>query len=247
MPNTAADAAGPRRVIIACILLASMAVAAPLLPLRSALESFLAWIAQLGWLGPVLLAAAYTPACIFMIPGWILTIGAGFAFGLAEGLPAVSIGSVVGAAAAFLVGRTLARDWVAAKVAGSPKFRSLDRAVEKDGLKLVLLVRLSPVLPFNLLNYALGATSVRLRDFILGSWIGMLPGSLVYIYIGSTLSSLADLSTAPDAAGPMQKGLTVVGLTAAVVATALLTRMARQALSEVETQSPSSNEAASNA
>jgi uncharacterized membrane protein YdjX (TVP38/TMEM64 family) len=217
--------------------------AATQFPVRSLMEQFLAWVADLGWWGPVLLAAAYTPACVFMIPGWILTIGAGFAFGLAEGLPAVSIGSVVGATIAFLVGRNLAREWVAAKVADSPRFRSLDRAVEREGLKLVLLVRLSPILPFNLLNYALGLTSVRLRDFVFGSWIGMLPGSLVYIYIGSTLSSLADLSAAKSSTGPLQQTLFFVGLIAAVVATALMTRMARRALADVES-SPTASEGA---
>src|SRR5918992_1403981 len=152
---------------------------------RETLASFLEWVQGIGPWGAVLFAAAYVPAAVLLVPGSLLTLGAGFVFGVVKGTAIVSLGSTAGATAAFLVGRSIARDWVARRFAGRPKMAAIARAVETEGFKIVLLTRLSPVLPFNLLNYAFGLTAVPLKKFIIASWIGMLTGKLMYVYLRS--------------------------------------------------------------
>ena len=139
------------------------------------LTNALDWIRGLGPLAPVAFVAIYIVACVAFLPGSILTIGAGVIFGVVRGSIYVSIAATLGATAAFLVGRYLARDWVVRKLEGNPKFKAIDDAVGKEGWKIVLLTRLSPVLPLNLLNYAYGLRSVSLRDYVLASWVGIIP------------------------------------------------------------------------
>ncbi|RME03124.1 MAG: TVP38/TMEM64 family protein, partial [Deltaproteobacteria bacterium] len=166
------------------------------------------------------------------IPGSLLTLGAGAVFGVVKGTIYVSIGSTLGAVLAFLVGRHLARGWVAEKIAGNEKFEAIDEAVGREGWKIVLLTRLSPIFPFNLLNYAYGVTRVSLRHYFLASWIGMLPGTLMYVYLGSLAGDLATLGAGTGTKTPAQWGLTLVGLAATVAVTIYVTRIARRALAE---------------
>ncbi len=221
------------RLLVLALLAAACATAVIFFdPLKQLLVDFLAWLRGLGDGGLVLLAAVYVVACVLFVPGSILTLGAGAVFGLVKGFIAVSVGSVLGAAAAFLVGRTVARGWVERKVAGSPRFRAIDRAVGANGFQIVLLTRLSPLFPFNLLNYAFGLTRVPLGTYILASWIGMVPGTLMYVYLGTAIGDLARLSAggAADEGGTLRTVLFYVGLAAAVVVTVVITRIARKAL-----------------
>src|SRR5260370_34857830 len=153
--------------------------------LHELLTRALDWIATLGVWGPVIFAVIYILACVLFLPGSILTLGAGALFGVVKGSILVSISATLGATPAFLVGRYLARDWVANKIEGNSKFSAIDQAVAREGWKIVGLVRLSPVFPFNLLNYAFGLTRIRLPDYVLATWIGMMPGTRIYVYIGS--------------------------------------------------------------
>src|SRR6266853_3300553 len=155
--------------------------------LKNALDS----IRGLGPLAPIAFVAIYILACVLFLPGSILTIGAGVIFGVVRGSIYVSIAATLGATAAFLVGRYFARDWIAKKLEGNAKFKAIDEAVGREGWKIVLLTRLSPVFPFNLLNYAYGLTRVRLRDYFFASWIGMIPGTILFVYIGSLSGDLA--------------------------------------------------------
>lgn len=155
------------RLVVLCMLAATAGLGLVYLPLKDYLTQFIDWVRGLGDWGPVVLGLAYIPACLLFVPGTILTFGGGFAFGLVQGIIAVSLGSVAGAAAAFLNGRFLARGLIEEKIARHPRFRALDRAVAEQGFKIVLLTRLSPVFPFNLLNYAFGLTQVRFRDYLL--------------------------------------------------------------------------------
>jgi len=147
-------------------------------------------------------------------------------FGVAWGSVYVSIGATLGATAAFLVGRYFARAWVTAKIEGSEKFAAIDRAVGDEGWKIVGLTRLSPVFPFTLLNYAFGLTRVRLRDYVLASWIGMLPGTVMYVYLGSLARAGAHQRT------PGEWALYALGLAATVAVTVIITRIARRALAK---------------
>ncbi len=130
---------------------------------------------------------AYAVACVAFVPGSLLTPGAGAVFGPVVGSVCASLGSTAGASLAFLVGRFVARDAVARRIAGNPRFRAVDDAIAREGWKIVLLLRLSPLFPFVFLNYALGLTRVRFRDYVVASWIGMMPGTVLYVYLGSVL------------------------------------------------------------
>ncbi len=198
----------------------------PQMFLRNALQ----WIDGIGAVGALAFILLYIIATVAFLPGSILTLGAGVVFGLVMGSIYVFIGATIGATAAFLVGRYLARGWVAKKIAGNQKFRAVDEAVGREGLKIVLLTRLSPVFPFNLLNYAYGVTGVTLKDYILGS-IGMIPGTIMYVYVGSLAGNLAAIGTAsqPDNPG-LQWLIRILGFIATVTVTVYITKVARKAL-----------------
>lgn len=192
----------------------------------------LQWIDGLGTWAAIAFMLLYTVATVVFLPGSILTLGAGVVFGVILGSIYVFIGATLGATAAFLVGRYLARGWVAKKIAGNQKFKAIDEAVGKEGLKIVILTRLSPVFPFNLLNYAYGITNVSLKDYVIGS-LGMIPGTIMYVYIGSLAVSLATLGTATNQANPtLQWTIRIVGFIATVAVTIYVTKIARKALNE---------------
>lgn len=219
--------------VIAGVSLAAVAVyAVTAYPARQQLLRFLEWVQDLGPWGAVWVAVIYVPACLLFIPGSLITLGAGFAFGIVWGTIAVSLGSVAGATAAFLAGRTLLRDFVQQQIAHYPRFAAIDRAVAQHGAQIVLLTRLSPIFPFNLLNYAFGLTDVSLRDYVLASWIGMLPGTLMYVYLGSAAKSLADLAAGRLQTGPGQSLWFFLGLVATIIVTIYVTRLARSALND---------------
>lgn len=195
---------------------------------RELLRSTLAWIGNLGAWGPLLFIAIYIVASVLFIPASVLTLGAGALFGIVRGSLYVIIGATLGATAAFLVGRYLARDWVARRIEANQKFKAIDQAVGREGGKIVLLTRLSPIFPFNLLNYAFGVTQVTLRSYFLASAVGMIPGTILYVYIGSVAGMVAAEGT--HARTPAEWGLLVFGLLATIAVTILITRAARTAL-----------------
>ena len=196
------------------------------------LQQALEWIESLGSIGAIAFIGIYIIATIAFLPAFILTLGAGVLFGVLWGSVYVFIGATLGAIAAFLVGRYLVRDWVAKKIAGNDKFSAIDRAVGKEGLKIVLLTRLSPIFPFNLLNYAFGVTGVSIKDYIIGS-IGMIPGTVMFVYLGSLAGNLALIGTDTQSANPtLQWAIRIVGLLATVAVTIYVTRIAKQALAQ---------------
>ncbi|MGH7415193.1 MAG: TVP38/TMEM64 family protein [Candidatus Rokuibacteriota bacterium] len=194
------------------------------------LTSALDWIRGLGAWGPAVFIVLYVLATVLFLPGSVLTLGAGVVFGVIKGSVIVSISATLGATAAFLVGRYLARGWVARRIEGNARFKAIDAAVAREGWKIVGLTRLSPVFPFNLLNYAFGVTRVSLRDYLLASWIGMMPGTVMYVYLGSLAGDLAALGAGRRARTPAEWGFYVVGLLATVAVTVYVTRLARAAL-----------------
>lgn len=215
-------------LIVAIVIL--LLAATRYLHVQEIMREALARIAGLGVWGPLIFIAIYILACVLFIPGAILTLGAGFIFGVVKGTIIVSVASTLGAACAFLVGRYLAREWVTKRIEGNERFKAIDEAVAKEGWKIVGLVRLSPVFPFNLLNYAFGLTKVSLRDYFFASWIGMFPGTVMYVYIGSLAGDLATLGAGRHSRTPAEWAMYLVGLTATVAVTAYVTRIARKAL-----------------
>lgn len=214
-------------------LLALLAIAAVLGLGRIAggyLPGFRDWVADLGPWGPVAFIAGYALATLALIPGSVLTLSAGAIFGLAEGVLYVFVASTLGACGAFLVGRHLARSRVERRVAANARFAAVDRAVAEKGGRIVFLLRLSPVFPFTFLNYALGLTRVRFRDYALAC-SGMLPGTLLYVYLGKIAGDAATLASGTANGGGMLGILFwAVGLAATAAVTVYVTAIARRAL-----------------
>ena len=198
------------------------------------------WVRATGAKGAIVYALAYVAATLLFLPGSILTAGAGFAYGPLWGVLLVSPVSVLASTLAFVVSRYVARTLISRRMEGHPRFAAIDAAIGESGFKIVLLLRLSPILPFNLLNYALGVTRVRLRDYVMASWLGMLPGTFLYVYLGSLVTNASQLlSGNRPSAGIWSQVLYWGGLAATGFVTVLITRIARNALSRaLERSSP---------
>ena len=215
------------RKIALAVAAVALVAALFLVDARALLREALAGLGALGAWGPVLFVLLYVVATVCFVPGSALTLGAGALFGVGLGSVLVSAGSTLGATAAFLVGRYFARDWVAKKIEGNAAFAAIDRAVAADGWKIVGLTRLSPAFPFSLLNYAFGLTRVKLRDYVLASWTGMMPGTVMYVYLGSLARAAGDRHRTAG-----EWTLYGLGLGATVAVTVVVTRIARRALAQ---------------
>lgn len=277
------------RLIVLFTLVAGVTLVALRVPLADAAVALVTWIRGAGVAGALAFAAVYIALTVALVPGSVLTLGAGFAYGPLVGTLVVSPVSVAAATTAFLLGRTAARPWIARRMAhvdrtamrprtrvsdsfvrphSGPRraeraeeilatgqglcgdgtdgalgrFQAVDRAVGREGFKIVALLRLSPLFPFTIGNYALGLTRVRLRDYVLASWIGMLPGTVLYVYLGSLLTSATDLARgAPTQASPATRLLYWGGLVATALVVWLITRTARRSLPELLAGSGSSS------
>ena len=218
------------KVVLAAVVIAGLIAVTRFIDLQQIFRNALTWISGLGPTGPLVFALLYILACVLMLPGSILTLGAGAVFGVVSGSVLVSVASTLGATCAFLVGRYLARDWVGTKIAGNDKFKAIDEAVAVEGWKIVGLTRLSPVFPFNLLNYAFGLTQVKLKHYFIASWLGMMPGTIMYVYIGSLAGDLASLGTGERTRSTGEWVLYSIGLAATIVVSVFVTRIAKKAL-----------------
>jgi uncharacterized membrane protein YdjX (TVP38/TMEM64 family) len=224
------------RLVVLIAIIIALFLAMKFLPVQQWLRSFNDWVGQMGVAGIFIFIGVYAVATVLLAPGAILTIGAGFAFGLWKGFLAVSAGSTLGAALAFLVARFIARDRVEAIAKGNEKFRKIDHAIGKQGAKLVFLLRLSPVIPFNLSNYLYGLTGVKFWPYVLASWLGMMPGTLLYVYIGTAGKAAVSAAAGGEA---MKHGwqywtFMSVGLAATIVVTIWVTKIARHAVRKTE-------------
>ena len=199
---------------------------APLSAIQTGLSNALDWVDGLGPWGPLAFIAIYIIATVAFIPGSVLTLGAGAIFGIVHGSIYVFVGAMIGLTIAFLIGRYVARDWVAKKIEGNATFTAIDNAIANEGYKLMFLIRLSPGFPFNLLNYIMAITKISLKDYIIGA-TGILPGTIMYVYFGSLLGLAAiKQGEQPELPLPVQIALGVV----IVTLTLYVTKVAREAL-----------------
>ena len=218
---------------LALILVAAVAVAVAIhfqIPARlhGGLKSALVWIQELGAWGPIIFIGIYVLACVLFVPASLLTLGAGILFGVVLGSLYTICAATLGATVTFLIGRHLARDWVARKIAGHATFAAIDKAVADEGWKIVGLCRITPIFPFALLNYGFGVTRVSLRDYFFASAVGMIPGTVMYVYFGSLIGDLAKLDQGVKSP-PVIKW--IIGALI-VVTTIYLVRVARKALAQ---------------
>lgn len=216
---------------MAILIIVAIGIGFTFLPVREWFAMAEGRIERLGTLAPFVFVFAYVVLALVLIPGSAMTIGAGTIFGLWYGAALVIIGSNLGALAAFLLARTFMRQKVAEWAAGNPKFSALDRAIGREGFKMVLLARLSPVFPYTMLNYLLGLTTVRLGSYVSANVIGMLPGTFLYIYIGA---AARDALAGGSQGSLYRQILKYVGLLATLIVVLLVTRVARKAIAEVE-------------
>lgn len=188
------------------------------------------WISGLGAWGPAVFILIYSLLTMLAVPGSVLTLAAGALFGLFWGVVCTFSAAMIGSCGAFLIARYLARDWIKHRIESNPRFVHIDAAMGREGLKIMALLRLSPVFPFNFLNFALGLTGVRFRDYFLAGF-AMLPGTLLYVYYGFAAGSVAKIADEP----PSERGIGYylfmgVGLIATIAVTAVITRIARKSL-----------------
>jgi uncharacterized membrane protein YdjX (TVP38/TMEM64 family) len=202
------------------------------------LQDFAQWVDGLGFWAPAVFVAAYIVAVVAFVPASLLTLAAGAIFGLWEGVVYVFVAATVGAACAFLVARYVARSAIEKRLAGNERLAAIDRAVGEEGRKIIFLLRLTPVIPFNALNYGLGLTRVRFADYVIASF-GMIPGTFLYVYSGKLAGDVAVLASGAEVArGTGYYALVGLGLLATIAVTVLVTRIARRALAEASLAAP---------
>jgi uncharacterized membrane protein YdjX (TVP38/TMEM64 family) len=223
------------RKILLFLLVIGAALAAWFLFLQENLPAFMEWVREQGLWGAVIVGLGYAAATVLMIPGSVITLLTGAIYGPWLGTAVVSPASVLGATMAFLLGRTVFRPTMEARMQGNARFAALQAAIETRGLFILTLVRLSPIFPYSLVNYAFGLTRVRTASYMLGSFIGMLPGTLMYVYLGSAVGDVAKLASeglGETDTGWQGEALKWGGLAATVVVTVFITRVAKRALAE---------------
>ena len=198
------------------------------------LRESLAWIRGLGALAPIAFILIYIVSCVMAVPASILTLGGGFLFGFGWGITYVLIGAILGAVASFLVGRYLARDWVARKVENNAKFKAIDEAIAREGWRIVLLARLAPIFPYAVLNYGFALTRVSLVHYALATAIGIVPAMFAFVYFGSLATDLTNLNQGVKSASWLKWA--IGGMT--IVVAVFLTRIARRSLNRALSPQP---------
>lgn len=193
--------------------------------MQELLHSFQGWVIGLGPLGWVLYALVYAVCCVLFVPASILTLGAGALYGLWTGTAVVLAGATLGATLSFLLAKSVLRKRIERMTAGNAKFQALDRAIGKEGAKIVFLVRLAPVFPFTYINYAFGLTGVRTLPYVVASFFGMIPGTFAYVYMGSAAAGAAS-----GEADTTKKIVQIAGAVVALVVTIFVARVATKAI-----------------
>jgi len=218
------------RLLGAAAGLAALVIAGRFLPLAHWTIQLVALIRESGALGVLLFVAVYAVSTVALLPGSVLTMLAGFVYGPVYGLLVVVPAALLGATSAFLLGRTVLRGWVRRRMAQSPRTRALDKAIGRDAFTLVLLLRLSPLVPFNVLNYALSLSSISLGRYVLATLIGEIPGGWLYVYLGSLVTTAAQLSSGSAPQTPLRTFFYAAGFIATIAAVLVSGRIARRAL-----------------
>jgi uncharacterized membrane protein YdjX (TVP38/TMEM64 family) len=224
--------ASARRWFVGVGLLVSMGIGLTLLARFVPLDEVVRWIEGLGHWGPIAMIATYVVATVALVPGTVLTVASGAIFGVVVGSLTAIAGANLGANGAFLVARALGRKRLEKWFRRSDRIEALDEVVGEQGLKIVALTRLAPVLPFNVLNYAYGVTRVRFRDYALGTLVAMIPFTVAYVVLGSVLGMAAGVRGRDRESTPLEWGLFVAGLVATVVFSLWTARIAKRAMDQ---------------
>jgi uncharacterized membrane protein YdjX (TVP38/TMEM64 family) len=214
--------------ILLAVIVIALSVASALLPVKDWIRAFTNWVQHLGPAGVVVFILAYALATVLFLPGWIFTVGAGLVYGIVGGTLVALSGAIIGATLAFIIARYFLRKNIEEYTKKNARFKAIDEAIGKNGWKIVGLLRLSPLIPFNLSNYFYGITSIGLLAYVAVSAIGMIPGTLLYAYLGAI--GKAGVSGGKTQHTPAQYVLLGVGLIATIAVTILVSRIAKNAL-----------------
>jgi uncharacterized membrane protein YdjX (TVP38/TMEM64 family) len=212
-------------VLAGVAVVAALGVAFALLPVGEWLAAFQGWVQGKGVAGWAIYALVYAVCVVLFVPASILTLGAGAIYGVGVGVIVVLAGATLGATLAFLLARTLLRERIEHMTRDNPRFRALDRAIAREGAKIVFLVRLAPVFPFTYINYAFGLTGVATLPYVLASFVGMMPGTFAYVYLGSAAAHAASGESSTT-----RTVVQVLGAVAAIAVTVLVARIATRAI-----------------
>ncbi len=207
-----------------------LSVAISFLPVAQWVKSFTDWVRHLGLAGAFVFIAVYAIAAVLFLPGAIFTIAAGLVYGIAGGTVVALTGATLGAGLAFLSGRYLLRGRIEKSFKQNKKFTAIDEAIGRQGWKIVGLLRLSPLIPFNVSNYFYGITAIGFWPYLLASFVGMLPGTLLFADLGAI--GQAGLGGGKTGHSPLEWTFLGVGLLATIGVTVFVGRLAKKALQE---------------
>lgn len=223
-----------RRNIVRGILLVAVALTAMWLlwvfDVRAGMRGVLLKVQALGPWAPFWFIVVQVVGCLIMFPGIILLLSGGVLFGVAKGTLYATTGATIAGLIAFTASRHVARRWVEKRWGKDPRFGALDQAVARDGWKIVGLIRLSPVFPYTPTNLLFGMTQIPLWQFALVTWLGVFPLTILFVYAGTLIGDLAEVTAEPVPGGKMKWVVAGIGLVSTVVVTALVTRIVRRAL-----------------
>lgn len=210
------------KALVVLALLVAFVIVIRTLPVADWLEQFKQWVQGQGPIGYVLYALVYMVCCVLIIPALALTLGSGAIFGFVGGALVNLIGATLGATVAFLLARTVLRHRIERMTSENPKFRALDRAITREGTKIMWLVRLSGFPPFTWVNYAFGLTGIRLTPFLVTTFFGIIPGTLAFTWAGA--------AGAAALTGQGNRIVLIVTAFGAVLVSAFIARIATQAI-----------------
>ncbi|HVT02140.1 MAG TPA: TVP38/TMEM64 family protein [Thermoanaerobaculia bacterium] len=213
------------KIVVGVLILAGIIVLFRVLPVADWLKQFQAYVKDLGAVGYVVYALVYALCCILFVPASVLTLGAGAIFGLVAGTIVVVLGATLGATLSFLLARTVMRKKIEGMTSGNAKFQALDKAIAKEGAKIVFLIRLSPVFPFTYINYGFGLTGVKTVPYILATLFGIIPGTFAFVYIGN-----AAAGAAAGGASHAKTIINIVGAIATLLVTIVVAKVAANAI-----------------
>ena len=224
----------PLKVVAAVLLLFAAGAAILFSPVVKGWFDWLnRWAESQGTMGLLVFALVYALATILFIPGSPMTLAAGFIFGLCPGFLAVWVGATLGAAATFLLGRYFARTPVQRWACTHARFRTLDDGLVREAWKVVFLLRLSPLIPYNVINYLFALTGIRFWPYLWASAAGMAPGTLLYVYLGAVGRAGAKIALGESAPGKYYRNFALgIGLVATVIVTVFLARLSQKVLKE---------------
>jgi uncharacterized membrane protein YdjX (TVP38/TMEM64 family) len=232
-------------LLIGCVAIAI--IAASQWDLAGSVQGACGWVKDFGVFAPLVFVALFNVGTFLFVPGSVLALKGGVLFGLIWGGIYVLIAAILGATLTYGLGRYCCRDWAYRQLQAYPQFRQklqfLDAAIAREGWKIVLLTRLSPIFPFNLTSYAFGLTQISLKDYLLGS-LGILPGAVMYTYIGTVVGELAMPQVPQQLAHAelqmLHWGFRLVGVAATIGITVYLAQISRHALAQAAKQVSSS-------